>query len=52
MAPSYRVVRGLDYRGRRKEPGAKVDDLNPSETKDLLARGVIEKIEAKKKGDA
>lgn len=45
----YRVIRGLDYRGRRKEPGAKVDDLTPSEAKDLLARGVIEKIETKAK---
>lgn len=54
MAQAYRVLRGIDYRGRRKEPGETVDDLNQSEVKDLLARGVIEKATAKtkRKGEA
>lgn len=49
MPTSYKVIRGIDYRGRRKEPGESVDDLNQSEVKDLLARGVIEKAPATKK---
>jgi len=51
MATAYKVIRGLDYRGRRKEPGSTVDDLSPSEVKDLLARGVIEKKSKSKKGE-
>lgn len=48
MATSYKVVRGIDYRGRRKEPGETVNDLNQAEVKDLLARGVIEKAKSSK----
>jgi len=51
--PTYRVLRGIDYRDRRKEPGEKVTDLTPAEAKDLLARGVIEKLDSttKRKDD-
>ena len=51
MAQTYLVLRGIDYRGRRKEPGQSVNDLTDKEARGLLARGVIEKKAKKGKTD-
>lgn len=45
---SYRVLRGLNYRGKRREAGSKVDDLTAAEVKDLRARGAIEPLKKTK----
>lgn len=40
--PQYRVNVGIDYAGRRAEPGDLVDDIPTRSVKWLLEQGVIE----------
>jgi hypothetical protein len=43
---TYRVLIGLDYAGKRVEPGTVVDDLPSKSVSWLVAQGVIEKADA------
>jgi hypothetical protein len=43
MATTYRVIVGIDYAGKRVEPGAIVSDLPPKSVAWLTAQGIIEK---------
>lgn len=40
--PQYRVNVGIDYAGRRAEPGDLVDDIPTRSVKWLLEQGIIE----------
>lgn len=40
----WRVKVGINYRGRRAEPGDLVDDLLPSEVEWMTVDGVIEEV--------
>jgi hypothetical protein len=43
---TYRVLIGIDYAGKRAEPGTVVDDLPSKSVSWLVAQGVIEKADA------
>lgn len=45
----YKVLTGMDYDGKRVEPGKVVDDLPDRAVRDLLAIGAIELVKAKAK---
>lgn len=40
----YKVNVGINYRGKRAEPGVVVDDLKPGEAEWMLRDGVIEQL--------
>lgn len=42
--PQYRVNVGIDYAGRRAEPGDQVDDIPTRSVKWLLEQGIIEEV--------
>ena len=44
--PAYRVLVGIDYAGKRVEPGAVVDDLPAKSVSWLVAQGIVEKADA------
>lgn len=46
---AYRVLAGLDYAGKRVEPGALVDDLPSTSITWLLDQGLIEKADKSKR---
>jgi len=48
----YRVLIGIDYAGKRVEPGTVVDDLPPKSVSWLVAQGVIEKADVSVAADA
>lgn len=48
MATTYRVIVGIDYAGKRVEPGALVTDLPPKSVSWLTAQGIIEKADGSK----
>lgn len=50
MGRSYRVMTGLDYPGRRREPGEVVDDIPVKSVRWLLEQGHIEPAEAETDG--
>jgi hypothetical protein len=43
---NYRVLIGIDYAGKRVEPGTVVDDLPSKSVAWLVAQGVVEKMDA------
>ena len=43
---TYRVLVGIDYAGKRVEPGAIVDDLPGKSVSWLVAQGIVEKADA------
>lgn len=43
---TYRVLVGIDYAGKRVEPGAVVDDLPAKSVSWLVAQGIVEKADA------
>lgn len=43
--PAYRVLIGIDYAGKRVEPGAVVDDLPSKSVSWLVAQGIVEKAD-------
>lgn len=43
---TYRVLVGIDYAGKRVEPGAVVDDLPSKSVSWLVAQGIVEKADA------
>lgn len=43
---TYRVLVGIDYAGKRVEPGAVVDDLPSKSVPWLVAQGIVEKADA------
>ena len=45
--PQYRVNVGIDYAGRRAEPGDLVDDIPTRSVKWLLDQGIIEEAATK-----
>ena len=45
--PSYKVLTGIDYDGRRAEPGSIITDLPARSVKWLLEQGIVEAIEDK-----
>jgi hypothetical protein len=49
---TYRVLVGLDYAGKRVEPGTVVEDLPPKSVSWLVAQGVVEKVDASVKSAA
>lgn len=49
MAKTYEVLSGINYRDKRREPGAKVEDLTDSEAKSLLKLGAIRPVKADRK---
>lgn len=46
---AYRVLTGLDYSGKRVEPGEIVDDLPSTSVTWLLDQALIEKVEKSKR---
>lgn len=42
---TYKVLVGIDYSGKRVEPGALVSDLPPKSVSWLVAQGVVEATE-------
>ena len=42
---SYRVIQGIDYKGRRAEAGDIVDDIPVKSVKWLTEQGIIEKAD-------
>jgi hypothetical protein len=42
---TYRVLVGIDYAGKRVEPGTVVDDLPSKSVSWLVAQGVVEKAD-------
>ena len=44
-ARKFRVLAGMNYNGKRVEPGDEVDDLPEQSVKWLLKRGAIEEVE-------
>lgn len=42
---TYRVLVGIDYAGKRVEPGSLVDDLPTKSVSWLVAQGVVEKTD-------
>lgn len=48
MATTYRVIVGIDYAGKRVEPGALVSDLPPKSVSWLVAQGIVEKADGSK----
>jgi hypothetical protein len=45
---NYKVHAGIDYQGKRAEPGDVISDLPSGSVDWLLEQGIIEKIEPKK----
>lgn len=43
---TYRVLVGIDYAGKRVEPGTVVDDLPSKSVSWLVAQGIVEKADA------
>lgn len=44
MSAEYRVIIGIDYKGKRVEPGDIVDDLPKGQIHNLRALGAIEPV--------
>jgi hypothetical protein len=44
---NYKVLTGIDYAGKRAEPGDVVSDLPNRSVSWLLEQGIVEKIEGK-----
>lgn len=44
----FKVITGLDYAGKRAEPGAVVDDIPAKSVTWLLDQGLIERVEKAK----
>jgi len=44
---TYRVIQGIDYKGRRAEPGDIVDDIPTKSIRWLTDQGIIEKVDGK-----
>lgn len=42
--PQYRVNVGIDYAGKRAEPGDLVDDIPTRSVKWLLEQGIVEEV--------
>jgi hypothetical protein len=42
MATTYKVLTGIDYAGKRAEPGDLVTDIPPRSVTWLVAQGIIE----------
>lgn len=46
--PNYRILSGIDYAGKRAEPGDVVTDVPSRSVPWLIEQGIIEKIDADK----
>lgn len=46
--PNYRVLSGIDYAGKRAEPGTVVSDVPTRSAPWLMEQGIIEKIDGDK----
>jgi len=46
--PNYRVLSGIDYAGKRAEPGSIVSDVPSRSVPWLIEQGIIEKIDGDK----